>query len=667
METGGTRFASVLGDNGDPSAFSAKGAFLVDRLLGCAVLLFSVSAAARAGTVSAISTGPGATAQGAIAYFAGSPINDDGRYVAFLSPATDLVTGAVDGNGASDVFLRDRLNATTSLVSHAAGTAGTPGTTADAGSFNPLISGDGSAVIFFSDATNLVPGQVSNGLTNLFHWDRHTGAVTLVNRAASSPTATGNSGLAGASSCVVSGDGRWLAFSSGATDHVAGQTDGNMDLDVFLFDQVTGTTTLVSHAAGSPAQAGNAFSLDPAISADGRWIAFASGASDLVPGQIGAGGVFLFDCTTGALTRVSPQGQNVEISGDGNWVVFESSAANLVPGQVDLNGSARDLFLWSRAAGTTTLVSRSASSPTTTGNAASTSGTDSDMAHIVSADGRRVVFSSAATDLAAGQSDGNGGDDIFLFDRISGATTLVSHRDDSASTTANQTGKEPAVSADRSRVSFLSRATDLFASQIDSNNDYDVFLFDVAAGTTALATHTPLSQNTAAAAAGFSFAVPRISADGRVVAFNSFANNLVAGDMDGTYGAFAHEDPAPGRDFYTAEPCRILDTRQSGPAFASNEKRIIAISGSCGIPSTARAVAVNVTAFQPGGNGRLTLYPGDLADPLTSTLNFQAGLTRANNAILSLALDGSGTLAVLAVVNGGGTVHVIVDVDGWFE
>jgi Tol biopolymer transport system component len=247
METGGTRFASVLGDNGDSYAFSTKGISLVKRLLACALLLISVPAALRAGTVSAISTGPGATAQGAIAYFAGSPISNDGRYVAFLSPATDLVTGAVDGNGASDVFLRDRLNATTSLVSHA---AGTPGTTADAGSFNPLISGDGSAVIFFSDATNLVPGQVTSGLINLFHWDRRTGAVTLVNRAASSPTTTGNAGLLGASSCVASGDGRWLAFSSGASDHVAGQTDGNMDLDVFLFDQVTGTTTLVSHAAG---------------------------------------------------------------------------------------------------------------------------------------------------------------------------------------------------------------------------------------------------------------------------------------------------------------------------------------------------------------------------------------------------------------------------------
>jgi Tol biopolymer transport system component len=637
---------------------------LVERRLLCAILLFSVPIAARAGTVSAISTGPGATNQGAIAYFAGSPVSNDGRFVTFQSPAADLVTGAVDGNGASDVFLRDRLSATTSLVSHA---VGMPGTTANGASYNALISPDGSAVIFFSDATNLVPGQVTNGLINLFHWDRRTGAVTLVDRSASSPTTTGNAGLLGASSCVASGDGRWLAFSSPASDHAAGQTDGNMDLDVFLFDQVTGTTTLVSHAAGSPAQAGDAFSIDPAISTDGRWIAFASGASDLVPAQVGAGGVFLFDRTTGALTRVSPQGQSVEISGDGNWVVFESSATNLVPGQVDPNGSARDVFLWSRASDTTTLVSRSASSPTTTGNGASTSGTDSDMAHIVSADGRRVVFSSAATDLVAGQSDANGGNDIFLFDRISGTTTLVSHRDDSASTTANDIGKEPAISADGSRVAFLGRATDLVASQVDSNNDYDVFLFDAAAGSTALATHTPLSQNTAAAAAGFSFAVPRISADGRVVVFDSFANNLVDNDMDGTYGAFAHEDPAPGRDFFTAEPCRILDTRQSGPALAANEKRIIAISGSCGIPSTARSVVLNVTAFQPGGNGHLTLYPGDLADPLTSTLNFRTGETRANNAILPLALDGSGTLAVSAAVSGGGTVHLIVDVGGWFE
>jgi hypothetical protein len=93
----------------------------------------------------------------------------------------------------------------------------------------------------------------------------------------------------------------------------------------------------------------------------------------------------------------------------------------------------------------------------------------------------------------------------------------------------------------------------------------------------------------------------------------------------------------------------------------------VKVAGACGIPATARAVAANVTVLQSTGPGRLTLHPGDLSASSTSTINFSAGITRANNATLPLALDGTGTLSLSATVNGGGTVHVIVDVSGYFE
>jgi hypothetical protein len=91
------------------------------------------------------------------------------------------------------------------------------------------------------------------------------------------------------------------------------------------------------------------------------------------------------------------------------------------------------------------------------------------------------------------------------------------------------------------------------------------------------------------------------------------------------------------------------------------------ISGVCGVPDTAVAVAVNITVVSPSGNGNLKVYPGDIDPPLATSLNFQPGATRANNAVLPLAYDGSGTLGLLAAVAGSGTVHVVIDVVGYFE
>jgi hypothetical protein len=118
--------------------------------------------------------------------------------------------------------------------------------------------------------------------------------------------------------------------------------------------------------------------------------------------------------------------------------------------------------------------------------------------------------------------------------------------------------------------------------------------------------------------------------------------------------------------FFTLTPCRLVDTRlaDQGPALAAGEVRALAVAGACGVPPTARAVAVNVTVTAPTAAGQLTFGPGGAPPPGTSTLNFAAGQTRANNAVLPLGPDG--TLAVLAGL-GEGSVHLIVDVNGWFE
>lgn len=119
--------------------------------------------------------------------------------------------------------------------------------------------------------------------------------------------------------------------------------------------------------------------------------------------------------------------------------------------------------------------------------------------------------------------------------------------------------------------------------------------------------------------------------------------------------------------FYTLAPCRLLDTRVDGPAPVSGAERILLTHGRCGIPSTARALVANVTVTQGSSTGHLTFYPGGAPLPTVSAINFRAGQTRANNAILPLSANGDGRLALRPFLVDEGAVHVILDVSGYFE
>jgi hypothetical protein len=121
-----------------------------------------------------------------------------------------------------------------------------------------------------------------------------------------------------------------------------------------------------------------------------------------------------------------------------------------------------------------------------------------------------------------------------------------------------------------------------------------------------------------------------------------------------------------GLDFHTVTPCRLHDTRLSSPLI-SQGIRFFQIAGACGIPSSAVAVSLNLTVTQPTGGGHLLLWPADLTEPVVSMINFSPGRTRANNTILLLATDGLGDLAAKAFVTGGGSVHLLIDVNGYFE
>jgi PKD repeat protein len=127
--------------------------------------------------------------------------------------------------------------------------------------------------------------------------------------------------------------------------------------------------------------------------------------------------------------------------------------------------------------------------------------------------------------------------------------------------------------------------------------------------------------------------------------------------------------PETAKDFYTVPPCRLLDTRQSS-ALSSGTPLTFAVAGisafACGIPATAKAVAVNITVVDPTNSGFVSLYPGNYPVPATSTLNFSPGQTRTNNAVLPLSSDGSGTLAAQPFILSKGSVQLIVDVSGYF-
>jgi hypothetical protein len=262
-------------------------------------------------------------------------ISLNGRFVAFESEAPDLVPG--DTNGAWDVFVRDRLRGTTERVS-----VRSDGTQGGAASRDPAIS-SGRFVVFHSHASNLVQGD-SNHRADVFIHDRRSKTTRRV-----SLSSTGAQARRGTSAnATVSASGRYVAFDSTANDLVANDTNG--DRDIFVRDMKGGTTERASVGPGRVQS--NDDSFDPSISSSGRWVSFESNASNLVNRDSnGQEDAFVHDRTGRKTIRVSirtngkqakgGRSDDAAISGDGRFVVFESEATNLVRG--DTNG-ADDVF-----------------------------------------------------------------------------------------------------------------------------------------------------------------------------------------------------------------------------------------------------------------------------------------------------------------------------------
>jgi Tol biopolymer transport system component len=371
------------------------------------------------------------------------------------------------------------------------------------------ISWDGRYVAFESRASNLVPGD-TNGCRDIFVRDLQLGITERV-----SVDTGGTQGDADSRRPSISADGRYVAFVSIASNLVPGDTNGRSD--IFVHDRKTAVTELVSVVSGT-IQA-NHDSNDPSISADGRFVAFDSNASNLIPGDTnGAKDVFVKDRQTGTIECVSVTSDGAlgndssllgSISGDGRFVAFESYAYNLVSG--DTNQSA-DVFVHDRQTRTTELASMSSAGLQGNGESSTAS---------ISADGRNVVFQSAATNLVS--ADTNGAVDIFLHDRSAGSTELVSVS--SVGAQANNSCFEPLISSGGGIVAFDSGASNLVPG--DTNAQLDVFVRDLQRGITERVSISSAGVE----ASGYSW-FPSLSGNGLYVIFASWATDLVPGDTN---------------------------------------------------------------------------------------------------------------------------------------
>ncbi|MBT2384620.1 PD40 domain-containing protein [Streptomyces sp. ISL-11] len=337
----------------------------------------------------------------------GSQISADGRVAVFESSSTTLVPGTTAGR---NLYARDLAAGTTELISVA-----TDGTQADGPSYSASVSGDGRYVVFDSEATNLVPGRPTGTTLDVYVRDRRTGRT----EALLPPAATQGSST---SSPSISADGRYVAFSSARADLVPGDTNGQTD--VFVVDRHDNSVRRVSvTSAGGQA---DGFSVGPVISADGSRVGFKS-ISDLEPGATAslqrprARSFYAHDLRTG---RTELAGKRLDggpaaadgpigLSPDGRFALYSSTSAGVVEG--DTNGKA-DAFAKDLRTGVTRRLSLAADGSQANGG--------SHSGAVMSADNRRVFFTSDATNLVPGDTNGVG--DAFVRDLRTGTVERLS-------------------------------------------------------------------------------------------------------------------------------------------------------------------------------------------------------------------------------------------------
>jgi Tol biopolymer transport system component len=383
----------------------------------------------------------------------GAPvISSEGRYLAFVSLASNLVPD--DTNGSADVFIRDLSRGSTHRVS-----VSSSGAQANGASDSAAISTTGRYVAFVSTSSNLSPGQ-HIGASAVFVRDLRAGTTELVSVSRDGEQVDSSLSLHPS----ISADGRYVAFESDASNLVPGDT--NNASDVFVRDRLHETTSRVSVSRTDRQAKG--FSLEPVISANGRFVAYYSSARNLVPGPSnGFWGVFVRDMVIGVTSRVSissagalGSGGQPAISATGRYVAF----AGWMPGDSPPTNGVNAIYVRDRLLGTTTRASVSS-------DGSPANGTSNFAA--ISADGRHVGFISDGSNLVPG--DTNLTMDVFVRDMSNRTTSRANVSSGGAQAVLENTSGPPSITADGRLVAFASLAANLVP--IDTNGVLaDVFI-----------------------------------------------------------------------------------------------------------------------------------------------------------------------------------------------
>lgn len=387
---------------------------------------------------------------------------------------------------------------------------------------HPSINADGRFVTFRSDADNLATGDTNN-LPDIFLRDRVVGRTLRMSLAGGAVPADGASGDG-----RVSTDGRFVAFSSDATNLVS--SDTNHSPDIFL-RSLLGVYTTRESVDSSERQVNRPLPLSqgsPSVNADGDFIAFESNSDQLVPGDAWVGSdIFVRNRQFGTTELASVDSGEAQkdadsyqpsISSDGRFVAFVSLGAFVAD---DTNNKA-DVYVRDRLAGTTERVSLDSNESQANGSSEKPS---------ITGDGRFVIFVSQASNLVTG--DTNGVTDVFLRDRLTGITERVS-----VGNTGSQGNRASenasAVSGDGRYIAFQSSATNLVFG--DTNGASDIFVRD-----RRLETTHRVSVTTDGRQANNSSSEPALSYNGRFLTFQSSATNLVPDDTNGSEDIFLHD------------------------------------------------------------------------------------------------------------------------------
>lgn len=506
----------------------------------------------------------------------------DGRYVAFVSEANNLVPG--DSNRIADVFLRDVQTLTTTLVSVGARSTNAASLVPLNSSESPQLTPDARYIAFSSTATNLVPGVRTVG--DIYVHDRIAGTNIWASSGmrATLQSVSGQTNGAG-HNLALSANGKFVAYQASRTSQPAGTYSGiilrysletgftellhtnaptsiptatetrNLDMTpdggivafvansngvsgattcVQVWDAATGITAMASGDLTNNVATGSV-STHPVLDPSGRFVTFLSSSAGLVTNTVsGTWHLYVRDLLNATTTLANADASGVgspltavsvpSLSADVRFVAFEAEDGSLVAND---NNHALDVFVRDRVAGTSELIS--------VAHPALASGTPNGMSLIsafaASADGRYIAFASEADNIVP--DDTNGFRDVFVRDLASGTSVLVSTAPNGVS--GNGISSEPAMSGDGRYVAFVSSATNLVA--IDPNQATDVFVRDLQTSATVLASlkSSGLGPGNKASHS------PILSADGRWLLFRSQSTDLASGSFTGADNLFLRD------------------------------------------------------------------------------------------------------------------------------